>query len=160
MCAIVDNNVRDQVFGDNRPSAGEFFYEWLQERGGRLVVGGELLRELSGYGKFVQWLYEERRTERARIIPDVEVDAETDNLRARRVCRSDDEHILALARVSDVRLLFTNDDALQNDLTDPAIINNPRGKIYTTRVHEDTTSTHKELLSPRNVRQLCRFCGS
>ena len=159
MCAIMDNNVRDQVFGDDRPDAGEFFYEWLQKRGGRLVVGGELLRELGGYSKFIQWLYEVRRTGRTRIIPDHEVDAETNDLKARHICRSDDQHILALAIVSGVRLLFTNDDVLQDDFNDPEIINQPRGKIYTTRVHEDTTNTHRYLLSPRNIRQLCGFCN-
>ena len=122
-------------------------------------MGGELLRELSGYSKFAQWLYEVRRTERVRIILDEEVDSETDALREMDVCRSDDEHILALARVGGVRLLFTNDADLQADFNDSAIINHPRGKIYTTLVHEDTTSTHRSLLSPRNIRQLCRFCN-
>lgn len=159
MCAIVDNNVRDQVFGDNRPSAGKFFYDWLQERGGRLVVGGELLRELSGYSNFTQWLSEARRTGRARIILKQEVDVETESIKSQSVCRSNDQHILALAIVSGVRLLFTNDDALQADFNDPEIINQPRGKIYTTRVHENTTNTHRYLLSPRNIRQLCHFCN-
>ena len=122
-------------------------------------MGGELLRELSGYSSFAQWLYEARRTGRARIIIDEEVDTETNDLKARHICRSDDQHILALAIVSGVRLLFTNDDALQDDFNDPEIINQPRGKIYTTRVHENTTNTHRYLLSPRNIRQLCKFCN-
>ncbi len=160
MCAIVDNNVRDQVFGNNRPSAGEFFFNWLEDRGGRLVVGGELLKELSGYSDFTDWLPSAIRSGRARIIPNHEVDAETESLKSQSVCSSNDEHILALAIVSGVRLLFTNDDALQNDFNDPEIINQPRGKIYTTRVHENTTNTHRYLLSPRNIRQLCGLCNT
>ena len=159
MCAIMDNNVRGQVFGNDRPGTGEFFYNWLQERGGRPVVGGKLLRELGDYGNFTQWLAEARRSGRARIILDEEVDAETESLQAQPVCRSNDEHILALAIANDTRLLFTNDQALQDDFRDPAIINDPRGKIYTTRVNTDTTSTHRTLLSPRNIRELCKRCN-
>ena len=57
MCAIVDANVRDQVFGDAPSAAGKYFLDWLTpERGGKLIVGGRLLQELSGLQKFQRWL--------------------------------------------------------------------------------------------------------
>ncbi len=46
MCAIVDANVVDEVFGEKRPPAGEKFFDWLTVGNGRLVVGGRLLEEL------------------------------------------------------------------------------------------------------------------
>ncbi len=156
MCAIVDNNVRDQVFGNNRPGAGEFFFNWLEERGGRLIVGGELLRELSGYSNFTDWLPGAIRSGRVSIIPDQAVDAETESLRAEGVCRSNDEHVLALARLSGARLLFTNDNDLQDDFRDRSIVGGVRGRIYTTSERTDVRRTHRDLL---NRRDLCDLRG-
>ena len=47
MCAIVDNNVVNEVFGGDPPEAGKQFRRWLGSRNGRLVVGGRLLEELT-----------------------------------------------------------------------------------------------------------------
>ena len=151
MCAIVDNNVRDQVFGNNRPGAGEFFFNWLEERGGRLVVGGELLRELSGYANFTAWLAGARRSGRISVIPDEAVDSETESLRAEGICRSNDEHVLALARLSGARLLFTNDNDLQDDFRDREIVGGVRGRIYTTGERSDVRRTHRDLLRRRDL---------
>ena len=147
MCAIVDNNVRDQVFGEDSDSpAGKFFLEWLSAGRGKLVVGGELLRELRGYGDFNRWLRTALTRNIALAIDDDEVDIETQAIRDQRVCRSDDEHVVALARVSGARLLFTNDLDLQNDFKNRYIENAPRTVIYTTRVRQDVTRTHRDLL--------------
>ena len=151
MCAIVDNNVRDQVFGNNRPGAGEFFFNWLEERGGRLVVGGELLRELSGYSNFTDWLPQAILSGRAIVIPDEAVNAETESLRTEGICRSNDEHVLALARLSGARLLFTNDQALQADFRDRSIVGGVRGRIYTTRERSDIRRSHIDLLRRRDL---------
>ena len=56
MCGIVDANVANEVFGDDRPPAGQRFFDWLSGPRGQLVVGGELRRELSGSHGFVRWL--------------------------------------------------------------------------------------------------------
>ena len=147
MCAIVDNNVRDQVFGENSTSpAGRLFLKWLSEGRGKLVVGGGLLRELSEYGDFNRWLRTALGRNVAVATDDDAVDNETEAIRGEQVCRSDDEHVLALARVSGARLLFTNDADLQTDFKNRDIINNPRGVIYTTRRRQDVTSTHRNLL--------------
>lgn len=151
MCAIVDNNVRDQVFGNNRPGAGEFFLNWLEERGGRLVVGGELLRELSGYSNFTDWLPQAILSGRAIVIPHEAVATETELLRAEGICRSNDAHVLALARLSGARLLFTNDQALQTDFRNRAIVGGVRGRIYTTRERSDVRRSHIDLLRRRDL---------
>ena len=149
MCAIVDNNVRDQVFGANSQSpAGRFFLEWLSQGRGKLVIGGQLLRELNDYGDFKRWLRTALARNTALAVADDRVDAETETLRARGDCTSDDEHILALARISGARLLFTNDQALQQDFTNRAIIRNPRGKIY-------PNEGYRDFLNDRRNRNLC-----
>ena len=38
MCAIVDANVRDEVFGNAASPAGKFFLDWLTSGKGKLVL--------------------------------------------------------------------------------------------------------------------------
>ena len=54
---------------------------------------------------------------------------------------SDDVHILALARASGARLLYTGDKNLMTDFKTKSIIDNPRGKIY-------SNAKQKNLLKP------------
>ena len=75
------------------------------------------------------------------------VNTRTSDIRREGEYKSDDPHVLALAQVSDVRLLYTNDGDLQQDFRDKNLIDNPRGQVYSTRVNRDFTTTHKRLLS-------------
>ena len=148
MCAIVDNNVRHEVFGDSPSPAGKHFLNWLEQRGGTLVIGGKLLRdELGQYDHFRKWFLQAALSGSVKRVADDTVDAASARLTERGLCRSDDPHILALAQVSGARLLFTNDRALQNDFTDRRILTNPRGRIYTTVEHSDIRPTHRSLLN-------------
>ena len=160
MCAILDNNVRHEVFGDcdTQTPAGKYFLDRVERSAGKLVIGGELRRELSEYKCFLNWLRTATRRNVVRSIDDKRVDDETRTLREQGDCLSNDEHVLALARVSDTRILFTNDVALQKDFTDGNIINDPRGQVYTTLVNKDVRRVHRDILSARNVRQICRHC--
>ena len=108
MCGIIDANVAHEVFGDDRPPAGERFFDWLASPRGQLVVGGDLLQELGRNRGFVRWLGTAIRSGRVRSMPNEAVNARTEELRQRDMCRSNDEHVLALALVSDARLLYTN----------------------------------------------------
>ena len=149
MCAIVDNNVRDQVFGERSQSpSGRFFLQWLSNGRVKLVVGGELLRELEQNWDFKRWLRTALVRNIALSVNDDTVDAETDAIRSQGICRSNDAHVLALARVSGARLLLTNDDALQQDFRDRKIIPGTRGKIY-------PQSGYREFLTDRRNRNLC-----
>jgi hypothetical protein len=155
MCAILDNNVRHEVFGENPTEAGNFFLEWL-DRKGQLVVGGKLLQELQGYQRFEMWLRVASRLGRAIRIADETVDTEAESLRNDGICRSNDEHVLALARVSGARLLFTNDGYLQGDFKNPEIIDGVRGRVYTTQLSKDVRRAHRDLL---NRNDLCAARG-
>lgn len=149
MCAIIDNNVRHEVFGapDVQTPAGQFFFTWVDSGKGKLVVGGKLLKELSEYQNFSRWFRQARRIGQAVRIPDDEVDAETAALASRHICKSNDAHVLALARVSGARLLFTNDQDLQDDFGNREIIRDPRGRVYTTRSHQNISRSHRNLLN-------------
>ena len=158
MCAIVDANVRDEVFGSASSEPGKFFLNWLRRPGGgRLALGGKLRSELAGLENFRRIYGLLRQNGRVVDIEDSVVDAETANLEARRICRSNDTHVLALARVSGARLLYTNDQALQEDFNSPQLVSEPRGRVYTTlpiggrpyaaqRDANAVTDTHRELL--------------
>ena len=86
------------------------------------MSGGEHLRELNRIADFKRVFAERLQAGRARRISDESVDSETDTVRSDGVCSSNDEHVLALARVSGARLLFTNDGDLQDDFRNPQIV--------------------------------------
>ena len=148
MCAIVDTNVSGQVFGppNVQTPAGRFFLDWLEDGRGKLVIGGELRRELEGYSQFRAWMRTASRRGNARVIDDALVEADTQSLQAQQVGLSNDKHVLALARVSGARLLFTNDRDLQRDFANRNIISGTRGRVYTTVEHSDIRRTHRDLL--------------
>ena len=154
MCAIVDANVAYQVFGEDRPPAGKRFFDWLSSPRGQLVFGGKLRAELSRDERFQRWLTSAIRYGRARSVIDEDVEERAQELHRTRVCKSDDEHVLALALVSGARLLYTNDAALIDDFGNPEIVARPRGKIYTTARNADVTDAHRRLLAARD---LCRM---
>ena len=153
MCAIVDNDVRDEVFGGAGSEAGKYLFDWLTDGPGKLAVGGKLRRELSGSNNFVRWMKRAQLFGRVISVEDTCVDRESDLIRKEGLCESNDSHVLALARVSRTRLLFTNDRRLQKDFRNPQIVGRPRGMIYTTLIDKKLTDVHVDLLDRKN---LCR----
>ena len=148
MCAIVDANVGHEVFDPNRQTeAGRFFYNWLMRpNGGVLVAGGSLLRELNHNDAFRRFFGERLLANRARTIPNDHLIGAEEEVRSQGLHSSNDEHVLALARVSGARLLFTNDRALQQDFGDRRIIEGTRGRVYTTIGRPDIRPAHRNLL--------------
>ena len=151
MCAILDANVAHEVFSRNQTEAGRAFFRWLNERPRRLAVGGKLRRELARNGTAERWLVEGIRAGRVRNARDDDVNRLADELEGS--CRSDDPHVIALARVSGARLLYSNDQALHQDFGDKDLLNRPRGKVFSTLETSDLTDVHQGLLKRRD---LCR----
>ena len=149
MCAIIDNNVRHEVFGakEVQTEAGKHFLDWINNRKGKLVVGGKLLKELAGYSDFNRWFQQGLLAGSVNRVADDKVDAETGSLLSQNICKSNDAHVLALARVSGARLLFTNDHALQDDFKNPQLISGVRGRVYTTLQQRDVRRSHRDLLN-------------
>jgi len=133
VCAILDNNVVHQVFGTNCPAAGKEFFKWINSGSGQLVVGGKLSKELKDQ-RFKNWFGEAIKSGRAKRFNDQEINDRTARLAESGTCKSDDPHIIALAQVSQARLLYSNDHDLQQDFTNKALIDKPRGKVYSTRI--------------------------
>ncbi|MCY4530411.1 MAG: hypothetical protein OXD46_15450 [Chloroflexi bacterium] len=144
----MDADVAHLVFGSGRPEAGEKFFQWLNAGKGRLVTGGLSLEELNVSSEgFRKWAVQARLAGRLKVENGREVDTRTSALQREGKFKSTDPHVLALAQVSEVRLLYTNDGDLQKDFGDKNLIDNPRGKVYSTRVNKGFTTTHKRLLS-------------
>ena len=155
MCAIVDANVASEVFGSKLPPAGEKFFDWLNKGSGRLVVGGKLLEELEkSSADFRRWGQEAQLAGKMRIASKSEVDARTEQIQSEGAIRSDDPHVIALAQVSGARLLYSNDGNLQQDFKNKKLIDDPRGKVYSTRGDRSFQGSHDSLLKNKN---LCRL---
>ena len=154
MCAIVDANVMHEVFGSNLPPAGEGFFDWIEKGTKRLVVGGKLREELEQSSEdFRKWARVAIRTGKIRIVNTNEVDAKTREIENEGGYVSNDPHVLALAQVSGARLLYSNDGDLQEDFGKKSLIDDPRGRVYSTRVSKNFQRAHRDLLANRN---LCR----
>ena len=166
MCAILDNDVVHQVFisddrrkarDDNRPEAGKEFFKWIDSGKGTLVVGGKLLQELARTHSFSVWMQMHLLSGRGVMrINDQEVNNRTRMLQQANLCRSNDKHVIALAQVSGARLLYSNDGLLHDDFEDKALIDNPPGKIYTTRKHKDAPPEQDNTRFRRSHRDMLR----
>ena len=154
MCAILDANVVHEVFGANLPPAGEGFLSRINSGKLTLVVGGKLLEELERSSrKFKEWVKNALLYGRARLIDADQVAEQTAQVERDGAYTSDDPHILALAQVSGARLLYSNDERLKRDFGKKHLIDNPRGRVYSTRGAKPFTKNHKRLLADKD---LCR----
>lgn len=138
MCAILDVNRAHQLLPDSPTESVDPLTKWVERGHGKLVVGGALLDELGKNLRVAQWIAEQHRsggvvslTPRDRQ----EVSTRTVELRNHGVCKSNDEHIIALAQIKRVRLILTADKNLQEDFKNRKLIDNPRGKVYPYRAN-------------------------
>lgn len=152
MCAIVDANVASHLMGRNLPEAGARFLDYIESGRLTIVVGGKLRQELyqTPIRAFIQQAI---LAAKARSVEDTAVDRQAGEVEQSGMCISDDAHIIALARISGARLLYTNDRDLQQDFKNRSLIDRPRGRIYTTLKYEQFHSSHRGLL---NRSDLCR----
>jgi len=162
MCAILDANVVTKVFGSRSSTEGRQFFDWLDSRKGRLVIGGKVKRELYQHGDFERWARDESRAKRlvaydreskkmrfASVVEynDTEIEAEILKIKEQKLpFDSNDLHVIALARVSGARLLYSEDKFLRKDFKKKHLVNSPRGKLY-------SKANHKRLV---NQKDLCR----
>ena len=65
-----------------------------------------------------------------------DVDREERTVGELRLCRSNDLHVVALARLSGARVLCTNDHDLEIDFTNRQLVPAPKGKIYKNANHK------------------------
>jgi len=135
LCLIIDANKTADFVNRRRDADHQPIYRWL-ERDGRLAIGGRLLKEQYRVEKAKRYLLQLLRAGRALRCDDGEVNAEERQVGDSGLCRSDDPHVIALARVSGARVLFTGDRDLMADFGNPQLVPGPRGKIYKRAEHE------------------------
>ena len=151
MCAILDANVVGEAFGNRQSPAGKAFRERIDEGRLILVTGGKLADELACNSRFSSWSSVAAQYGKILSVNGKRVDAIAEKLRNSRTCNSDDEHVIALAQVSGARLLFTNDPDLQSDFKTKELVDNPRGKIYSTKESKDLTRAHRRMLADKSL---------
>lgn len=103
------------------------------QKDGKLVVGGHLATELNRVGVARRFVISLLRAGRARQISDIATNEE-ENLIAGS-CKSDDPHVIALARISGARILCSSEKDLHEDFLNPQLISDPRGHIYQNATH-------------------------
>lgn len=128
MCLIIDANVSHLVFCSSPGRDAAPIWRWLL-RDGTIVYGGRLASELTRNGSARSLLRELNRSGKAVLLSGPAVAAEEAVVISLGLCESDDPHVLALARTSGARVLYTHDQALMNDFRNPGLVA-PKGRIY------------------------------
>ena len=103
--------------------------------------GGQLAKEYAKVGSVRRLFSELLRSGRARLVDHDEVDRITQEVKDEGKCRSDDAHIIALAKVGRVRLMCSNDGDLRRDFVDPDILS-PRGNLFSRKSHQHLLREH------------------
>jgi predicted nucleic acid-binding protein len=141
MCLIVDVNIALKVlFNDGAP-------EFLQIRTSlengklRLVHGGKLTQEYAMVDRLRKLFAELDRAGKSKIVGRRRIEEVILKLKNDGNCRSDDQHILALATVAAVRLLCTGDKALEQDFKDKTIMS-PAGNVFKNGSHHHLIRKH------------------
>ena len=127
MCLIVDTNVAHFLV---RPDSTRTIpiVRWIKA-GGVLIWGGRLTFELKHNRNVASFLAVLQRRGQMRSAGRAELRKEI--CRIKDLCKSDDAHIIALARLVPARVLFTDDQAFRKDFLDRDLIDRPRGRLYT-----------------------------
>lgn len=139
MCMIVDANIAHRaLIEENDPDFGEIHDSLFSNvmPHAKIVYGGHLTTEYNQSNKLRRIVAQLDRAGRARQMENLPVDQEADRVERTGLCQSDDFHIIALARVSRVRLLCSHDQALHADFTNRLLLAWPRGKVYQNRTHK------------------------
>lgn len=140
MCIIVDANRLGAFLSDPVGDDAAPLRAWVG-RGGRIVysTGGAFAREVGRQTRDLLLKYV--RDGQATLVPADQFADDERKLRNHPDLRSDDPHVLALARKTGVRLLHTGDADLMADFKDKKFIDQPRGRVYSTAANAGLLAT-------------------
>ena len=133
MCVIIDASVAGLVFSSPHHPNFKPLWNWLENKDGRIVYGGYLVKELELVAR--RMLARLKQSGLALECPAKKVEQEETAVRKLKKCRSNDLHVVALARASGARVLCTNDHKLEADFKDLEIVPHPKGQIYKNPKH-------------------------
>jgi hypothetical protein len=138
VCLILDTNRFGDALSEPPLPAYVPLLRWLTDPDGDggVVFGGTKYRhEIDQFDKARRFFVNRWRAGRAHLVDKETVDAEEVRLRAAKACASDDEHVVALARISGARVVCTEDRALWKDIRDKKLLDHPRGRVYRAAGH-------------------------
>lgn len=139
MCLIIDINVFHKFLDENDGDLKElhklFFKPQKNSKKVFLVYGGKLRDEYKASTKIARAIIALDRAGKAKAIDDKSVLDETDRVEKLKLCVSDDQHIIGLARISNTRLLCSHDKDLHTDFKNNELLDNPRGRVYQNVAH-------------------------
>ena len=134
MCLILDANVCADVLKKKPNSPYQKLIRAVFDNQVLLIHGGQLTDEYrqAGVLDIIQTLAQSGRAIR---VSDELIQAEIQRIRGH--CKSNDEHVIALARADRkrARVLCTNDQDLRTDFKNKTLINKPPGVIYSPKNH-------------------------
>lgn len=134
MCMIVDSCIAGEIASGNAELSP--LVNWLTHGDGKLVHGGLLTRELTRNVKFLGFLSELNRSGKAIRIPDEPLREDAAAIARLGINRSNDLHVIALARISGARLLCSSDRDLHKDFKNRRLLAKPRGRVYQSADHD------------------------
>ena len=135
MCIIIDANIAHKVFCESPSDDYKPIFTGLEKGKICIVFGGQLASELKKTKNARRFLQKLAQAGRAALYPDEHVHREQTAI-DKGLCKSNDLHIIALARLSGARTLCTDDANLQKDFRNAELVANPRGHIYKNKKHE------------------------
>jgi hypothetical protein len=149
MCLIIDNDVVHEVFKADSSSRFVYIKEGLfeQKKPLKLVYGGRLRDEYFESETIRRIILQLDRAGRAVAMPDEAIKAV--ELSVEGLCESNDAHVIALAVVSNARILLSSDKTLHQDFTNPDLVKKPRGKVYQGVEHARLLSRSDSCKIPR-----------
>ena len=140
MCAIVDADCSGEVAAGTASDGALAFRDWILAGPCCLVSGGSRLgaefgRDFEDLDRakpttVTEWLSQAFLAGKLIDHDDDEVDARAEEVERTGLCVSNDFHIIALAQVAGARMLYSRDQDLHRDFTNPALLDHPRGKVY------------------------------
>ncbi len=135
MCLIVDANLCADVLKKSSKTTYKNLRNAIFSNQLTLIHGGKLTEEYARAGvlPIVSLLSQSGRAFR---VNDALINAELAKIQG--MCISNDHHVVALARADRrrARVLCTNDQALRSDFKNKALIDYPRGTIYSPTRHK------------------------
>ena len=144
MCLLIDANVAHCFEHQKSKDAtgAALVRDWIEAKAGRFVTGGRNYSELTNHAWMRRWFLTLGRAGLIKRVSDADVNTEEQRLVKLMVCESDDPHVIALARKSGARILYSRDQALHQDFLNKTLIDDPRGCVF-------QVAKHKHLLSDK-----------
>ena len=119
-------------------------------------MGGKLTKELArDDDKVLEWLAEAALSAKVFVVSDLEIKEAEKGIDGIAL-KSNDQHVILLAIASGAGLLYSKDKDLHSDFRAPNVIDNPRGRVYSTLRSGDLDGGKRRLL--REVSEQCKKC--